>query len=836
MKHSGILLVIAACLLPAAEYPVSRHGGPYMLNYYIPPAPGGTPWAPCWSPDGQWIAVAMAGSIWKVDPQTGAATELTQSTGYASSPAWSPDGNWIVYATDHKSTTIQLEAVNLTTGESHALTDDQHLYLDPVFSPDGKQLAYVSTQPRGYFNIYIRAIRDGHWDGEPIAVTMDNRYPRDRLYFGYWDMHTQPAWTPDGKNLVLVSNRGVPLGSGDVWIVPAKAGGMAEATSILKEQTLYRTRPHVSPEGKRLLYTSTVGPADQFNNLYVIPIEGGSPYKLTFGAYDHFHPRWSPDGEHIAYISNEDGVPQLAILEAWGGEHRKIRITERHWRRPVGRLTVRIVDAATGKLTGARIQGLAADGRFYTPPDTYARIAALGRDYFHTTGEFTMDVPPGRMVVEAVKGFEYLPARQEIQVERDKTVTATLVMRRLVDMPAKGWINGSTHVHMNYGGNLHNTPDNLAMMAAAEDLHIVNAMVANKDNRVLDYQYFLKDRKEYPLKKPVPGVHILFGEEYRPAFYGHTFLLGLRDHFISPVTSNYEGTALDSLYPTNTDIFRKARAQGAVTAYVHPMGDSDPLKSRLGSVSKGVAVDAALGTTDALEWSGAVRAQMAVWHRLLNNDIVLAPVGGEDSINDLHRLRTLGAIRTYVHLDGPVSADAWLEGVRKGHTFFTTGPLIEFRVNGKLPGDVLQLPAGGGTVTLEGSVRSVGPLSKVTVFHRGGVFREIPLNADGKGAQFKEQVRITDSDWFALAVEGPQFDYFDATYLLAGSSAVRVYAGDRKIRDRQSAEYFMKWIDILTDQTKEWPWWRSEAEKAHVFSQYQEARRVYERLAAEAQN
>ena len=80
---------------------------------------------------------------------------------------------------------------------------------------------------------------------------------------------------------------------------------------ILHEQTLYRTRPSVSPEGKRIVYASTSGGADEFNNLYLLPIGGGDPYKLTFGSYDHFHPRWSPDGQWIACVSNQQAAATM---------------------------------------------------------------------------------------------------------------------------------------------------------------------------------------------------------------------------------------------------------------------------------------------------------------------------------------------------------------------------------------------------------------------------------------------------------------------------------------------------------------------------------------------
>jgi len=832
---AAIVLALGQAMAPALarnNYPAVRHGGVYMFNYYFPPAPSSTPWAPCWSPDGKWIAVGMQGSVWKVDPSTGAAVELVYDRRYNSSPDWSPDGKWIIYTSDGGGDDIQLGILNVATSETRLLTGDGQIYLDPVFSPDGARVAYVSTAGTGHLNIYVRAIRDGRWAGDPIALTRDRRSARERLYVGAWDMHTQPAWTRDGTEILFVWNRDAPLGSGDLWRMPAEPDGESKAVPLLREQTLFRTRPHVSPDGKRFIYSSSGGATEQFNNLYVLPVGGGAPYKLTFDAWDNFHPRWSPDGESIACISNRGGLPQLCLIETYGGARRYVRISSRRWKRPMGALTVRVVDAATGRMTPARIHVAASDGKFYAPGDAYARLGLVTGHYFHTGGEFHLDLPPGRATLQAVKGFEYEPAQAGVEIAAGRAAQIELPLRRLEDSPARGWHSGSTHVHMNYGGNLRNTPENLVFMAEAEDLHVTMDQVANKDNRIFDQQYFVGPG-EHPASKPAFKLHI--GEEYRPPFYGHVFFLGLKDHLLSPFVTGYEGTGVESLYPSNTDMFRKARAQGALTSYVHPFVsvDTDPLDTGLG-VARALPVDAAFGLLDCLEWSYSGKAQLGVWRRLLNNDLVLAPVGGEDSINNLHHYRVLGSWRTYAHLDGPLTVTSWLDALRRGRTYATSGPLLEFRINGKEPGDVVRLPAAG-PVTVEGSVRSVVPLSKVLIYSRAGVAKEIPLEAGGKTAHFRGRLHVAASDWFSLYAEGPESPLLDAEYPQALTNVVRVYAGDGKIRDRASAEYFIRWIDKLRASAEAWPGWRSEREKEHVFRQFDEARSVYERLAREAE-
>ena len=830
-----IALASGAAAQPGgATYPASRQGGNYMHNFYFPPAPSSTPWAPDWSPDGNWIAVAMSGSIWKVDPETGQAWELTYNEKYHSLPDISPDGKWLVYTADDGGTTIQLEVLNLETGESHALTDDDQIYVDPVFSPDGSRLAYVSTKPNGNFNVYVRALDNGQWAGEEVAITTDNNYGNNRLYFGPWDMAITPTWLPGSGELLIVSNRGVPLGSGNVLRTPAEEDGILSGETVLSEQTLYRTRPDVSMDGKRFIYSSTSGAADQFSNLYVQPTNGGEPYKMTFLDHDAFHPRFSPDGEWIAYISNRDELPQLALLETYGGQQITVHITDRRWQRPMGVLSVRTTDASSGELTGSRVHLTASDGKFYAPSDAYARTSGMDDPMFHHAGEFRVEVPAGTLKMDIVKGFEFSPTQEEVEIEAGEVHQLTVELHPMTDMAAKGWYSGSTHVHMNYAGNLHNTLENLMMMSDAEDQDIVLEQIANKDNRILDYQHFVRGGGAHPLS--TEERVLVVGQEYRPPFYGHVFMFGLRDHLISPFTTGYEGTAIESLYPSNTDMFRKAKAQGATVGYVHAFGgEADPLEETLGG-AKGYMVDAALGTADGVEWSQATRGGFYPWYATLNNGLRVTASGGEDSISNLHRSKLVGSVRTYVYTGGKgLTMEAWLEGFRNGHAFVSTGPLVELSVNGRIPGEEVAL-ASSGAVELHARARSITPLDRALIVFNGEVIEEIPFTGERLALDISRSYPVSRSGWFHVRVEGRNEERFplDANFALGFTNPVWVTVAGQPVRNRASAEYSIRWIDKLRAMAEEWPGWRSEKERAHVFAQFDEARGIYEGFLAEA--
>jgi TolB protein len=457
-----------------------------------------------------------------------------------------------------------------------------------------------------------------------------------------------------------------------------------------------------------------------------------------------------------------------------------------------------------------------------------------GDHIFHTQGEFSMEVPPGRIAIEAVKGFEYTPARQELQMAAGEVSEVTLTLHPMTDMAAKGWYSGTTHAHMNYSGNLRGTLENMMRMGRAEGLRVVCALAANKDNRILDWEHFVPGGGEHPISRNSTPL-LIVGEEYRPPWWGHTFLIGMRDHLISPFLTGYEGTAIESLYPTNSDMFAKAKAQGAITGYVHAFGGAgDPLERGLGGARE-FPVDVALGTVDCLEWSSSSRASLTVWHHALNNDFPVAAAGGEDSSSSLQRHTLLGSVRTYAYLGKGLTARGWIDAVGRGRSFVSNGPLIEFTVENRIPGERIHLPPQGGSLNMEARLWSMVPVTRMVIYHNGKIWKEVRLEGTRREAYLHERVTVSESGWFALEAEGaPVPGLADVSYPQALTNPVRVYVGDHKIRSRASAEYFIAWIDKLRQAADAQPGWRSAAEKERVFREFDQARSVYAERAAEA--
>ncbi len=172
---------------------------------------------------------------------------------------------------------------------------------------------------------------------------------------------------------------------------------------------------------------------------------------------------------------------------------------------------------------------------------------------------------------------------------------------------------------------------------------------------------------------------------------------------------------------------------------------------------------------------------------------------------------------------------AWFEAMKAGRAFVTTGPLVDFVVDGRRPGETLRLPPEGRSLTVQVRVQSLVPLEKLLLVSKGEVLEEFPFAAGQQDMQIERTLTATESGWYHVRVEGRPRERFplDAGYAQAFTNPVWVTVGSRPIRSVASADYALGWIDKLQKMADEWPHWRSGREKEHVFAQFEQARKVY---------
>ncbi|HVH11190.1 MAG TPA: CehA/McbA family metallohydrolase [Gemmatimonadales bacterium] len=834
-RPTSALSVLAAALLapslaPAQREPVLRQvalpHAYYWREMYVPQATSG-PSAVTWSPDGHELIYAMQGSLWRQRIGSPDAGELTRDAAYDYQPDWSPDGRFLVFAR-YANDAIELELLELATGNVRPITANHAVNVDPRWSPDGRRVAFVSTAYNARWHVFVVALEDGV-PGAVTRLTEDNNSGLPRYYYSPWDHYLSPTWSPDGRELILISNRGHIHGTGGLWRMPATPG--APLREIHYEETTWKARPDWSPDGRRVVFSSYLG--GQWHQLWLMTSEGGDVFPLTYGAFDATAPRWSHDGSHIAYISNEDGNTSVWIVDLPGARRQQVVATRRRYRRATGRLRLTVVDAS-GRSIPARVSVTGPDGRAYAPDDAWRhadeafdrREGPFEYGYFHSGGGSELAVAAGRVRVEVWRGAEYRVARSDVTVPPGGTVARRIVLERLANLPARGWWSGDLHVHMNYGGAYRNTPAHLAFQARAEDLHLVENLVVNKEQRIPDVAAFRTE------SDPASGADLLLlvGQEYHTSYWGHVGLLGLRDHLLVPAYAAYPNTAAASLYPTNADVADLAHAQGALVGYAHPFDTRPDPADTTTPLTDELPVDVALGKVDYLEVMGYSDhlATSEVWYRLLNCGFPLPAGGGTDAFPNFASLRgPPGLVRVWVEAGPRLAQRAFLAGLKSGRTFVSNAPLLEFTLGGQGIGAQIRLAAPGRLAA------RVGLHSNVSVDHleivgNGRVVATIPLTGDRTEARATVPVPIGESGWYVLRAyadraELPVLD----RYPFASTSPVYVTVAGAPTRSPSDAAFFVRWIDRLDEAARAYERWNTEAERDHVRDLLARARAVY---------
>ena len=225
------------------------------------------------------------------------------------------------------------------------LTATRSLDIAPAWAPDGDTLAYTSYRS-GYPDIILQSIRSLRPPTNPASGSIENH-------------NFLPAWSPDGTKLAFMSNRD---GNPEIYIVNRDGTNLRRITNHPNADVT----PTWAPSGTQLAFTSDRTGLPQ---VYIVNVDGtgldrisaesrcdratwsplneiayasqtGGGYEIrlfsfgtresrvvTDGIGSNESPAVSPNGRHIAFMSDRTGKPQIYTIARDGTDLRQITKT-----------------------------------------------------------------------------------------------------------------------------------------------------------------------------------------------------------------------------------------------------------------------------------------------------------------------------------------------------------------------------------------------------------------------------------------------------------------------------------------------------------------------------
>ncbi len=660
----------------------------YAEGYELPVLAAG-PTDPAPSPDGTGIAFAARGWLWLLDEATGIARRLTRGTAVDSRPAWRPDGGALAFLRDD-SRNLSIWILDIENGGERVLFEDDSIVLDPAWADDGS--LWFSAGTAGDLDIWRLAIETG----EPARVSSRR------------GLEVRPQPLPGGSLAYMAKGRSSP----DSVVIRSPDGA---ETTLRAESIASQARPAAAPDGMSLAVNWPAGDGGDGYRLMLLDSAGGDAIELASARGLPVAPVFSADGASVIYTEADESERfRLRRVGTRGGPVEEIAIRAWDYGVPTGR--VRITTRKAGNPVAARMAVFDTASHPAVPEDGVARFDGThGRIYFYSPGVVELELPvgDGEARVMATHGFAHAPVAGRFPVRAGETVEVELDFEPLWDARAAGYRSGDHHFHLNYGGPMRLDPGDLILLLEGEDLDIGTPLMANLHHRLNDTE-FLAERR----LAATPAF--VFGQEVRSHFLGHLGLLGIESVFQPWFWGpGYPVYAKDDR--PNADALAHVRREGGVSAYMHPVSVDDPFTDAgLSAIPVNLIPDAVLGDLDTLEiaclWTSEIGAT-AVWERVLALGVPLAASAGTDVMLDFHRTMAVGTTRLYVEAPGPFRLPEYFRALKAGRSFVTTGPLLDFRVDGSRPGDAI--PPGEAAWSLE--LASTGPVERVEIIVNGEV-------------------------------------------------------------------------------------------------------------------
>jgi len=347
---------------------------------------------------------------------------------------------------------------------------------------------------------------------------------------------------------------------------------------------------------------------------------------------------------------------------------------------------------------------------------------------FQVSGDFTIDLSPGRWRIAVERGMEYVPVVEEFTIKPDSgnTIEKTIELKRWINLPEQGWWSGDVHVHHPILDEQHR--EFLLHYAMAEDLHMVNILEMGHHKGTNFRQ--LGFGKKFRVRR---GDYCLIaGQEEPRSTYGH--IIGLNINRFVRDLSTYE------LY----DIaFRNIHKQeGALVGFAHFAWNGC-------SLPRGFPWYVVTGELDFIELLQFNTINTVDYYDYLNLGFKLTAAAG----SDVPWGSTIGEVRTYVYTGRNLDIDAWFAGLKKGNTFVSNGPALSFTVDGQLPGTEITKSAGSTAVisaTVKGHPK-VGLPKALSIVSNEGVIKEIINNQKQTELTVSFELPIRHSRWLVAS-------------------------------------------------------------------------------------
>jgi dipeptidyl aminopeptidase/acylaminoacyl peptidase len=248
--------------------------------------------------------------LWIVPATGGEARRLNQTPNHEERPRFSPDGKRLIW-TSKATDPTQIWMSNFTPesggldGQPHQVTNILTGADGAIWSPDGKSIVFLSS-------VYPEAKDDAanKQRDEELGKSKVKAKIFTKLLYRHWTSYTEfkrshlfavsadssveagvsPATPSQPTRLPLQEARDLTPGDHDV--PPFNLGG----------QDMYS----VSPDGQELAYTSNIDEVEATstnNEIFIVPMAGGTPKKISTSPGNDNTPVYSPDGKHIAWRS-----------------------------------------------------------------------------------------------------------------------------------------------------------------------------------------------------------------------------------------------------------------------------------------------------------------------------------------------------------------------------------------------------------------------------------------------------------------------------------------------------------------------------------------------------